>query len=163
MATKKKSLYAESPIRGANVQEVNDTIANKLTGFEAPKQNEEEIEVIDGYESKEHFLDGIVPAGFTSTYGEEITEATDGQLGKIMEIARKVFDPADNFRFFISFLDNNRFTIVVPIKHSNMDDLTYSYMRVDARSVTLIAGNVQSQVEAHARRVAQHLKYRKTI
>ena len=161
MATKKtKSLYAESPIRGANVQEMNRSIIDNLVGLEVP-ENEEEIEVIDGYESKEHFLDGIVPAGFTTTYGEEITNQTEGQVGGITKLMEKVFDPADGFRYFLSILSNNRFTIVVPIKFSNMDDLNYAYSRVDARSVTLKPGNVQSQVEAHARRVAQNLHYTK--
>lgn len=162
MAKTVKSLYTESPIKGANIKEMNDQVIKDLIGMQETDVPDE-TEVIDGYESKEHFKEGIVPAGFTSTYGEEVTSANEGEMGAIIAVVNKVFDPADGFRFFFKFLDNYRFTIIVPIKQSNMDDLTYAYARVDARSVTLTPGNVRAQVEAHARRVAQNLKYRKTI
>lgn len=163
MATKKvKSLYEESPIKGADLSEINSKLASNMTGT-VDVQESDEVEVIDGFESESHFIGGKVPAGFRDTHGDEVTSAQDGQVGALIASLKKIFAPEDGFRYFFKVMDNYRFTILVPLNLSNMDDLTKSIMKADARTVTLVPGNVQAQVEAHAKRVAKHLNYQKDI
>lgn len=150
------SKYGESPIHGADTNEVNQALS-KLTLVKPEKSNE----VIDGYESELHFLNGKVPAGFTKTYGQEITDASEGQTAELITSVYKVFKKEDGFRFFLKFLDNFIFTIVVPIRLSNQDDLSYAYYKADIRSCVLQPGKVTEQVEMFAKKVARHLGYQK--
>jgi hypothetical protein len=148
--------YGNNPIKGADGDSVNKALSNltlvkpESTGL-----------VIDGYESKEHFLNGLVPAGFSKTYGEEITNIKEGQTAELVASAHKVLKEEDGFRFFLKFLDGFVFTIIVPIKFSNQDELMYAYYKGDFRSVTLRAGNVAEQVENFAKKVARNLGYQK--
>lgn len=151
-----KKLYGDNPIHGADVGETNKALST-LT-LEKPESSNE---AIDGYESEEHFLGGKVPAGFTKTYGQEITDASDGQTAELVASVNKVFKKEDGFRYFLKFLDNFIFTIVVPIKFSNMDELMYAYYKADMRSVVLQPGKVSEQVEMYAKKVARHLGYQK--
>jgi hypothetical protein len=148
--------YGNNPIHGADETSVNKAL-EKLT-LVKPELSKE---VIDGYESEEHFLGGIVPAGFTKTYGQEITNVEDGQAGELVKSALKAFKQEDGFRFFLKFSDNFRFTIIVPIKFSNQDDLAYAYFKGDFRSLTLKPGNTNEQVENFAKKVARNLGYQK--
>ena len=148
--------YGDNPIKGADDAEVNAALS-KLTLVKPQAKGE----VIDGYESEEHFLKGRVPAGFSKTYGQEITNSEDGQTAELIAAAHKVFKKEDGFRFFLKFLDNFIFTIVVPIKFSNQDDLMYAYYKADIRSTVLKPGNVSEQVENYAKKVAKHLGYQK--
>lgn len=148
--------YGNNPIQGAEDVSVNKAL-EKLTLVKPELSNE----VIDGYESKEHFVGGIVPAGFTKTYGQEITNAEDGQASELVKAAHKVFNKEDGFRFFLKFLDNFIFTVIVPIKLSNQDELAYAYFKGDFRSLVLKPGNVSEQVENYAKKVARNLGYQK--
>lgn len=148
--------YGESPIHGADTSATNEALS-KLTLVKPEKSNE----VIDGYESELHFLNGKVPAGFTKTYGQEITSASEGQTAELIASAHKVFKQEDEFRFFLKFLDNFIFTIVVPIRLSNQDDLSYAYYKADIRSCVLQPGKVTEQVEMFCKKVARHLGYQK--
>lgn len=148
--------YGNNPIHGAEESSVNKAL-EKLTLVKP----EVETKTIDGYESEEHFLGGIVPAGFTKTYGQEITNVEEGQAAEIVKSAQKIFKQEDGFRFFLKFLDNFIFTVVVPIKLSNQDDLAYAYFKGDFRSLVLKPGNVSEQVENYAKKVARNLGYQK--
>jgi len=148
--------YGDNPIKGADIDEVNSALS-KLT-LVKPKATGE---VIDGFESEEHFIKGRVPAGFSKTYGQEITNASEGQTAELIAAAHKVFKKEDGFRFFLKFLDNFIFTVVVPIKFSNQDDLMYAYYKADIRSCVLKPGNVTEQVENYAKKVARNLGYQK--
>ncbi len=148
--------YGNNPIHGAEETSVNKAL-EKLTLVKP----EVGTKTIDGYESGEHFLGGIVPAGFTKTYGQEITTVQEGQAAELVKSAQKIFKQEDGFRFFLKFLDNFIFTIVVPIKLSNQDDLAYAYFKGDFRSLVLKPGNVSEQVENYAKKVARNLGYQK--
>ena len=157
-----KMLYGdESPIKGADPKKVNKQLEDGLTGPRIDEVEGEEITIIDGLESEEHFLAGIVPAGFSKTYGEEVTGQYEGPIGDILTMLDTIFAPEDKFRYFFKYVDNYRFTVVVPIRFSNMDDQSYAVFRVDARSVTLQPGNIKQQIETRAKRFAAHLKYEK--
>lgn len=146
--------YGNNPIHGADDKTVNKAL-EKLT-LVKPELSKE---VIDGYESELHFINGIVPAGFTKSYGQEITNVEEGQASELVKSALKIFKQEDGFRFFLKFSDNFRFTIIVPIKLSNQDDLAYAYFKGDFRSLTLKPGNTNEQVENFAKKVARHLGY----
>jgi hypothetical protein len=146
--------YGNNPIHGADNAAVNKAL-EKLT-LVKPELSKE---VIDGYESELHFIGGIVPAGFSNTYGQEITNAEDGQAAELVKAAHKVFKQEDGFRFFLKFLDNFIFTVIVPIKFSNQDDLAYAYFKGDFRSLVLKPGNTNEQVENYAKKVARNLGY----
>jgi hypothetical protein len=148
--------YGDNPIQGANNDETNAALS-KLTLVKPTVTGE----VIDGFESELHFIKGRVPAGFSKTYGQEITNAEDGQTSELVAAAHKVFNKEDGFRFFLKFLDNFIFTVIVPIKFSNQDDLMYAYYKADIRSTVLKPGNVSEQVENYAKKVARNLGYQK--
>ena len=148
--------YTESPIKGVDNTSVNSALS-ALT-LEKPEIEEE---VIDGKESETHFINGIVPAGFSNTYGQEIDSSVTGQASELLAAAHKVFKKEDNFRFFLKYLDNFIFSVVVPIRFSNQDDLSYAYYKVDVRSCVLKPGKVTEQVEMFCNKVARHLNYQK--
>ena len=146
--------YGNNPIHGAEDASVNKAL-EKLTLVKPELAKE----VIDGYESELHFIGGVVPAGFSKTYGQEITNAEEGQAAELVKSANKIFKQEDGFRFFLKFLDNFIFTVVVPIKFSNQDDLAYAYFKGDFRSLVLKPGNTNEQVENYAKKVARNLGY----
>lgn len=151
------SAYPESPIKGADPVDVNKA----LESIQLVKPKEANSLPVDGSESELYFLNGQVPAGFTKTYGQEITTIEDGQAYELVLAAQKVFKKEDGFRFFLKYLDNFIFSIVVPIRLSNQDELSYAYYKVDVRSCVLKPGNVAQQVESYAKKVARHLGYQK--
>lgn len=116
-------------------------------------------------ESKEHFVNGIVPAGFHTTYGDEITEVTEGQIAELTDVINSVFNKEDGFRTFYKYIGNNVITILVPLKWAqndpNVDQLYLQVMKCDARSYVLRAGNMRQQVEFFAKRLAKRLNYQK--
>lgn len=116
-------------------------------------------------ESKEHFLNGIVPAGFHKTYGDEITDITEGQVAEIVEAFNTVFSKDDNFRLFFNYIGNNILTVLLPLKWSqndpSADALYLQIMKCDARSKVLRPGNYKQQVEQFAKRLAKRLNYQK--
>lgn len=116
-------------------------------------------------ESKAHFLNGIVPAGFHKTYGEEITDVTEGQVAEIVETFDSVFNKEDGFRLFFNYIGNNILTVLLPLKWSqndpSADALYLQIMKCDARSKVLRPGNYKQQVEQFAKRLAKRLNYQK--
>lgn len=102
----------------------------------------------------EYFLEGKKPAGFDKTYGKE----ADADL---IEVANKHFNVDDKFLYLFNARDNMRFTIIVPIKWSNMDDTMRKVYRVDARSVLLKPGAEAGMLEEFCKKVVAQLKYNK--
>ena len=116
-------------------------------------------------ESKEHFVNGVVPAGFHQTYGDEITDVTEGQIAELTDVINSVFNKEDGFRTFYKYIGNNVITVLVPLKWAqndpNVDQLYLQVMKCDARSFVLRAGNMKQQVEFFAKRLAKRLNYQK--
>ena len=116
-------------------------------------------------ESKEHFVNGIVPAGFQTTYGDEITDVSEGQIAELTDVINSVFNKEDGFRTFYKYIGNNVITILVPLKWAqndpNVDQLYLQVMKCDTRSHVLRAGNMRQQVEFFAKKLAKRLNYQK--
>lgn len=116
-------------------------------------------------ESKDHFLNGVVPAGFHKTYGDEITDVTEGQIAEITETFNNYFNKEDNFRLFYKYIGNNILTVLLPLKWAqndpSADALYLQVMKCDARSMVLRPGNFKQQVEAFAKRLAKRINYQK--
>ena len=116
-------------------------------------------------ESPDHFIGGIVPTGFRKTYGDEITETTEGNVGEVMEIINSIFNKEDGFRVFLKYLDGNVLTILLPIKFAkndpSYDQLYMHIMKCDCRSVVLRPGNLNQQVETFAKRIARRIGYQR--
>lgn len=123
---------------------------------------EKRVEVI---ESKDHFLNGVVPAGFHKTYGDEITEITEGQIAELTETFYSYFNKEDGFRLFYKYIGNNILTVLLPLKWAqndpSADALYLQVMKCDARSMNLRPGNFKQQVEFFAKRLAKRLNYQK--
>jgi hypothetical protein len=130
-----------------------------------PMMGIEHKERVEVEESKEHFLNGKVPAGFKSTYGEEITEVTEGQVAELLEVIYSVFNREDGFRVFLKYIDNNRLTILLPLKFAQndpqYDQLYIQVMKCDCRSMVMRPGNVKQQVEMFAKRLAKRIGYQR--
>ena len=116
-------------------------------------------------DSPDYFVGGIVPVGFTKTYGNEITDAEDGSVGEVMRAFHEVFNKEDGFRVFFKYLDGNTLTVVLPIKFAkndpSYDELYMQVSKCDCRSLILRPGNYVQQVEQHAKRIAKRIGYQR--
>lgn len=116
-------------------------------------------------ESKDHFLNGVVPAGFHKTYGDEITDVTEGQVAELTDTFYSFFNKEDGFRIFYKYIGNNILTVLLPLKWAqndpSADALYLQVMKCDARSMNLRPGNFKQQVEFFAKRLAKRINYQK--
>lgn len=112
-------------------------------------------------EDPAYFYNGVVPAGFSKTYGEEVTHVSEGQMAPVIEALAKVFKPEDGFRYFFKYADNFIFTIMVPLKFStkNEGDEFLTYYRCHMTSAVLRQGDISQQVVNLGNRVAKYIKY----
>lgn len=100
------------------------------------------------------FFEGYKPVGFDKTYGGKADE-------DFIIVANKFFNADDGFVYLFNARAGFLFTILVPVKYSNMDSVTLAQYRVDARSCTLKPGAEYEMIEKHCKRVAQNLRYEK--
>lgn len=112
-------------------------------------------------ESDKTFYQGVIPSGFSNTYGDEVTNVTDGQLGPVIESLKTIFKEEDGFRYFFKYVGNYIFTILVPLKYSDENESFFEVYRCHASSVVLRQGDVVPQIISHAKRVAQYIKYQR--
>lgn len=138
---------------------LSDLMAKKLT---MPSKPEEAKDVEkEKTEDPKFFREGIVPPGFTKTYGDELFDGMTGQAAELIDAAHLIFKKEDGFRFFMKFQDNFRFTILLPLKFSNADSVLLARQGCDARSCVLRQGNTAEQVKMHCLKVARHIAYKK--
>lgn len=104
---------------------------------------------------EERFLDEIetkVPVE------EELQDLT----GKQLAIFEKYFDLEDGFKGWYN-VNENIFTIEVPMKLSNMIDAQKNLYKQDLRSKKVDQNNVLGSIEAWCKLVCQNLKYNRRL
>lgn len=107
------------------------------------------------------FFEGIVPPGFRTSYGDDVTDVTEGQISEVIKALKTVFKEEDGFRYFFKYVGGSIFTILVPIKYSDENESFFETYRCHASSMILRGGDPVPQIISHAKRVAKYIKYQK--
>lgn len=163
MATKKTTNKAKGvkQLTGNALDEANSKLSEAIGAVDEMPDGAVALTKAD-LEDPKYFYKGILPGGFRQTFGDEVTNVTQGQLSDVIEALKSVFDEEDGFRYFFKYVDNYIFTILVPLKYSNENESFLEYYKCHATSVVLRQGDVKGQILNRAKRIAKYIKYTKS-
>lgn len=160
MASKKTtSKKATKPVVQQATPETVKIIDQKLAEAIGKIDSTKGTEIEPQKEDVKYFYEGIVPGGFSKTYGDEVTNIEGGQMGPVIEALAKIFKKEDGFRYFFKYADNYIFTVMVPLKYSNESESYLEMYRCHMTSAVLRQGDIVAQVGNLAKRVSQYIKY----
>jgi hypothetical protein len=126
--------------------------------LEVKEQNSQILDILEKIVNKDEPVAPLTEPVLDNKQEEAVVELTPKQ----QEIFEYYFDPADGFKAWYD-VNNNLFTIEVPMKLSNTTEAYRALYKQDLRSKKVDQNNILGSIKEYCILVANNLKYERRI
>lgn len=126
------------------------------------EQNNQILGILETLVNKDKDTKTIDTTDLLTTKKVPLEEEVQALSGKQKELFERYFDPADGFKAWYN-VNENLFTIEVPMSLSNTSEAHRTLYRQDLRVKKVDQNNILGSIDAYCKLVCSNLKYNRNI